>query len=68
MNAKICPSCLRPLPLPQGRLICSACELPIKRRQGWTHGGDGRPRHKDCAAAKATAELNALTMELLEEA
>lgn len=59
---KTCPACGQTLPLPQGRLICSACSLPIRRGQGgWTHGSDGRPKHRDCAGVS-----NEPQMQLLE--
>lgn len=46
---KVCKECGQVIPQPEGRLICSQCGLPIVRGSGgWTHGGDGRPRHKDC--------------------
>ncbi len=45
---KICDKCGQEIPQAEGRLICSACSLPITRGQRWTHGGDGRPKHKDC--------------------
>lgn len=62
MKEKVCAHCGQQIPHPEGRLICSSCSLPIKRGQGWTHGGDGRPKHKDCNAAQA--EPNS-TMRLL---
>lgn len=54
MKEKVCSHCGQQIPQPEGRLICSSCMLPIKRGQGgWTHGGDGRPKHRDCNAAQA---------------
>ncbi len=58
----ICPTCGQAIPQPEGRLICSQCGVPITKGQRWTHGGDGRPRHRDCSGAVKVPE----TMELLE--
>lgn len=66
MKEKVCERCGQTIPQPEGRLICSSCGLAIKRGQGgWLHGGDGRPKHRDCKAAGAVSQLNELTMELL---
>lgn len=63
MKEKVCSSCGQVIPQPEGRLICYQCGKAIKRGQGgWTHGGDGRPRHKDCNAAQPQPNS---TMELL---
>lgn len=63
---EVCSACGQPIPLPVGKLICSACALPIRRGHGgWTHGADGRPRHKDCSGAQATSlpEIMQLVLE-----
>ena len=46
---EVCTQCGQVIPQPVGRLICSQCHLPILRKSGgWTHGPDGRPKHKNC--------------------
>lgn len=66
MKPKVCTACGQPIPQPEGRLVCSSCGLPIRRGQGgWIHGGDGRPRHKNCdmAAAKPPETMELLTQQ-----
>lgn len=63
MKERICSACGQPIPQPEGRLVCSQCGVPILRGQRWTHGGDGRPRHRDCGAARPAISQ---TMKLLE--
>lgn len=61
---KICSACGQEIPQPLGRLICSQCQLPIKRGQGgWIHGSDGRPKHKDCSGAAPKQEHTASLLD-----
>ncbi len=64
MKPKTCPTCGQVIPQPEGKLICSACGLPILKGQRWHHGGDGRPKHKDCNAPAGIPVARG-TMELL---
>lgn len=44
---KICPLCGAILQTGPKR-ICSQCHLPIRQRDKWRIGADGRLQHKDC--------------------
>lgn len=56
---KVCPACLRELPQPEGRRICSACNQAIRRHDRWQFGSDGRPKHKDCTNPEGQPETRA---------
>jgi hypothetical protein len=45
---KLCPLCHRPIVRGPKR-ICSLCGKPIRQRDKWRIGPDGRLQHKDCS-------------------
>ncbi|HEX5426605.1 MAG TPA: hypothetical protein VFW94_23860 [Candidatus Acidoferrales bacterium] len=63
MSTPICPVCRRPLwgsySQPAGKRICSLCGKRMRKHDKYSHGADGRPRHRDCERPTGAPEPKA---------
>lgn len=59
---KICPTCGQSIIA--GHRICSRCGNPIRQRDKWRIGPDGRLQHKDCGDPEMRKESKSGQMRM----